>query len=193
MRELRASSVDYEQYLASLDQRLSLQPLTAAILPRVAQLHQRTNQFNLTNQRFSEAELGQFCGQDPFRLAYAGNVKDRFGDHGLVVAATAEVEGDEATILSFVMSCRVIGRRVEHAFLAAVLGALQTRGVRVVNGLFKPTEKNAIASKFYADFGFIGTGAANGIHTSRMEIAGLVPMPHIAALNVQWSGNHACA
>jgi len=192
-RELRASSVDYDEYLTSLDQRLVLQPLTAAILPRVAQLHQRTNQFNLTNQRFSEAELGQFCGQDPCRLAYAGNVKDRFGDHGLVVAATAEIEGDEATIRSFVMSCRVIGRRVEHAFLAAVLESLQDRGVRVVNGLFKPTEKNAIASKLYADFGFIGTGAANGIHTSRMEIADLVPMPHIAALNVQWSGNNACA
>ena len=85
------------------------------------------------------------------------------------------------------MSCRVIGRKIENAFLAAVLGAVQARGVRAINGLFRPCEKNAVASKLYAEFGFVGTGATNGVEMWRMEFGSAVPLPSIETVNVQWT------
>lgn len=161
--------------------------MTPSTLPRVAQLHQRTNQYNLTNERYGEAELAQFCGQDPARLAFTGGVNDRFGEHGLVVAATLGCQGEETVIRSFDMSCRVIGRKIENAFLAEVLGAVQARGVHAINGLFRPCEKNAVASKLYAEFGLAGTRATNGVEMWRMEFRSAVPLPSIETVNVQWT------
>ena len=152
-RELRASVASYDDYLAGLEQTLTIAPLTPQTLPRVAQLHLRTNQFNLTTERFGEAELSHFLNH-PDRLAVTGTVTDRFGDHGLVIAATLECDGQLATIRSFIMSCRVIGREVERAFLSELLDILRSRGIRQVTGLFKPTAKNAVSSKFYPEFGF---------------------------------------
>ena len=186
-RELRAASGTYEDYLEGLEQRLTFQPLTPATLPRVAQLHQRTNQFNLTNERFSETDLTQPAGQDGDRLVYSGSVEDRFGDHGLVVATAIDVAGDTAVLRSFVMSCRVISRQIESAFLWALLSTLQARGVRSVTGLFKPTEKNAVAARLYANFGFTRTGSTDGFETWRMELEDLTS-PISRAVNIQWSG-----
>lgn len=152
-RELRASVASYDDYLAGLEQKLTIAPLTPQTLPRVAQLHLRTNQFNLTTERFGEAELSQFLNHAD-RLAVTGTVTDRFGDHGLVIAATLECGGPLATIRSFIMSCRVIGREVERAFLGDLLEILRSRGIRQVTGIFKPTAMNAVSSKLYSDSGF---------------------------------------
>lgn len=168
-RELRDCAASYGDYLAGLQQKLTVAPLTVHTLPRVAQLHLRTNQFNLTTERFGEAELSQFLDQKD-RMAFAGTVMDRFGDHGLVIAATVECDGPGAVIRSFIMSCRVIGREVEHAFLGALLDILRSRGIRQVIGLFKPTAKNGISSQFYSQVGFVHDGTAAGIERWRFSI-----------------------
>lgn len=186
-RELRASSADYESYLESLGQRLTVTPLSKTTLPRAAQLHQRTNQFNLTNARFSEGELAAYCGQDPAHLAFTGSVSDRFGEYGLVVAAAIECREEKVRILSFVMSCRVIGRGVEHAFLAAMLDTLRMRGVSVVQGLFKPSAKNAIASKLYMESGFAAAGTLEDCETWELALREPAGIPTSPAIHVLWS------
>jgi FkbH-like protein len=188
-RELRDSVASYDDYLAGLEQKLTIAPLTLQTLPRVAQLHLRTNQFNLTTERLGEAELGQFLDQAD-RLAVTGTVIDRFGDHGLVIAATVECDGPEASIRSFIMSCRVIGREVERAFLGALLDMLCSRGIREVTGLFKPTAKNAVSSRFYSESGFAYDETACGAERWRYSMTEGCTLP--ASRVVQISRSNLC-
>lgn len=163
-----------------------ISPLTPETLPRVAQLHLRTNQFNLTTERLAEADLSQFISQSD-RVAVSGTVSDRFGDHGLVIAATLECDGSTATIRSFVMSCRVIGRQVERAFLGALLDLLCTKGIGEVTGLFKPTAKNAVSSKFYSELGFAYDGTGDRAERWRFVITPGCTIPHSGAVQVSRS------
>ena len=141
-------------YLQGLEQQLIVARVRRETIPRVAQMHQRTNQFNLTTVRLTEAELGAMIAEDSQHLALLGRVADRFGDHGIVIAATARIDGDSADILTLLMSCRVIGREVERAFLGALLAELERRGVRTVAGTYKPTPKNEQVRNFYPSVGF---------------------------------------
>lgn len=185
-RELRATATNYDEYLASLDQKLIISPLTPETLPRVAQLHLRTNQFNLTAERLGEPELCHFIANNS-KLAVSGTVSDRFGDHGLVIAATVDYAGPAATIRSFIMSCRVIGRQVERAFLGALLEQLNARGICEVTGLFRPTAKNAVSSQFYRECGFSYDGIANGAERWRFMFSPACTTPHSIAVQVSRS------
>jgi FkbH-like protein len=168
---LRAQSASFEDYLAGLEQRLVVAPVTPMTLARVAQLHLRTNQFNLTTARFDEARLRAML-DDPARfLVVAGRAVDKFGDHGIVVAATVAVGEGTASLLSFLMSCRVIGRQVEYAFLEALLDRLRERGVHTVDATFTPTAKNGIASDFLRHARFADVGASGS--TTRWRRQGL--------------------
>ena len=124
-------------------------------LARIVQLHMRTNQFNLTTLRFDEAIIGKMMAEPEKYLIISGRVGDKFGDHGIVVAAIAEMVSEEqADILTFMMSCRVIGREVETAFLQTLVEQLRERGAVRVRGRYIPTTKNAQVAKFYAEHGF---------------------------------------
>lgn len=156
-RELRETAGSYEDYLAALQQRLVVAPVQAETLARAAQLHQRTNQFNLTTRRLSESDL-QALMNDKAAVALLGRVSDRFGDHGIVLAASATIDGATARIETFVMSCRVIGRRLEAAFLDALTSHLAKQGVKRIEAIYRPTAKNGIAREFYPSMGFVTTG-----------------------------------
>lgn len=153
-RELRAAATSYDNYLQGLDQRLIIEPLTLRTLPRVAQLHERTNQFNPTTRRYSEAELAAFMDHPDTFVTLLGTAEDRFGGHGIVIAAVARIDGMTAYIDSLVMSCRVIARQVETAFLGALVEELCGRGVRDVVASYRPTAKNALVRDLYAAHGF---------------------------------------
>lgn len=157
-RELRETSASYDEYLSGLQQRLVISPVGPATLARAAQLHQRTNQFNLTGLRLTEAEIAAFTRDERQGLAFVGQVQDRFGDYGIVLAASVEIAGTNARILSFVMSCRVIGRQLEAAFLEALVANLSDRGVEHVEGRYCPTKKNGMVCEFYAAMGFRESG-----------------------------------
>lgn len=152
---LKASSISYEDYLLNLAQTLDVGPISAPSVARAAQLHQRTNQYNLTTLRLGEAELAERMASSETYLALVGRVKDRLGDHGIVVSAVVAIDGSTAVIESFVMSCRVIARSVETAFLGALLEKLQARGVVRVEAGYIPTRKNKVVRGFYKSHGFV--------------------------------------
>ncbi len=161
----KASAVNFEDYLKGLEQHLTIAHVSKATLPRVVQMHERTNQFNLTTLRSTEAEISALIESGDRGVAIVGRVRDKFGDHGLVIAATVEINGAEAVIRSLLMSCRVIGREVERAFLGALIEDLKRRGVRRVSGDYIPTRKNAMVKDFYASCGWQSAGA-DGERTS---------------------------
>lgn len=136
-----------EEFIAALDLKISIQPLTSERIPRVSQLTLRTNQFNTTGMRRTEHEVARFT-DDADAECLTVEVSDRFGDYGLVGALFYRSTGEEIVAESFLMSCRVLGRGVEHAVLRH-LGeiALRTGCPRVAIN-FMPTKKNAPARTF---------------------------------------------
>jgi FkbH-like protein len=153
-RALQASATTLEDYLRGLDQRLTVSVAGPDAVVRVAQMHLRTNQFNLTTRRLTEADIAALVRHPERGFALIGRVVDKFGDHGVVIAATVSVDGPRAEIATFLMSCRVIGREIERAFLAALLTLLARRGVARVIGRFAATAKNGMVRGFYGANGF---------------------------------------
>lgn len=153
-RALREASASYDDYLGQLEQVIEVEYLGRATLARVAQLHQRTNQFNLTTRRFDETDLTAFLAEPDTSRVYLARVRDRFGDHGITAAAVLRLSGNEASIESFVMSCRVIARQIETAFLGTMIDDLVSRGIETVRGVYLPTAKNGMVADFYPSHGF---------------------------------------
>lgn len=152
--ELERSVSSKEDFYRSLEQVCEISTVNAGTLARVAQLTQKTNQFNLTTKRYAEQEIAAMGNGSGWRV-WSLNVKDRYADNGLVGVAISKLEDGVCEIDTFLMSCRVIGRTVETALLAKVAADARDRGARVLRGRFMPTRKNAPAADFYKDHGFV--------------------------------------
>ena len=142
-----------EDFFRYLEQEAEVASVSPATLARVAQLTQKTNQFNLTTRRYTEQQVAEMAAQSDCQVL-AIKVKDRFGDHGLVGVAITRDEADTCEIDTFLLSCRVIGRSVETALLAHIAQMAAARNRRRLLGKFLPTKKNAPARDFYAQHGF---------------------------------------
>lgn len=143
---LEAGVVDIGEFLAALQLVIGIDAPAEDEWPRVAQLTQRTNQFNFTTVRRTEAEMRALPAAGSRVLAV--HVQDRFGDYGLVGMVIADVRGRELQVDTFVLSCRVLGRGVEHATLAR-LGALAVSlGLDAVRLPYRKTAKNEPARAF---------------------------------------------
>jgi FkbH-like protein len=171
-QEAKDQFASLEGYLRSLQMRLSIAPASEASVPRLSQLTQRTNQFNLTTVRYSEDDIRRLS-LDPASLVLGLSLADRFGDLGLVGCAILRFEADCAMIESLMLSCRVLGRRVEQAFLADMARRAGERGLRRMVGLFRPSRKNAQVADFYASQGFKQAGASFGEQRFEAEISAL--------------------
>jgi FkbH-like protein len=151
---LLGESASLEDFLASLKMTLTIEPADAFAIPRIAQLTQRTNQFNLTTRRYSEAEIERLAASSGHAV-YALKVTDIFGDSGLVgVAILRTPDGPTWELDSFLLSCRVLGRRIETYWLHVLLELARQRGARSITGEFIPTPKNEVAKRFYPEHGF---------------------------------------
>ena len=142
-----------EDFFRFLEQEAELEPVSDLTLARVAQLTQKTNQFNLTTRRYTEPQIAEMAKQPEWHV-FSIRVRDRFGDHGLVGVAIAHDEGEQCEVDTFLLSCRVIGRTVETALLAHLAESAARRGRRRLVGWFLPTKKNAPARDFYPQHGF---------------------------------------
>jgi FkbH-like protein len=150
---LRTEVASPDDFLHSLEMRLTLGDIDATTLPRVAQMLAKTNQFNLTTRRHSAADLQAML--DAGAVGIWARLQDRFGDNGYVAAALA-VQGAEGQwcIDSLLMSCRVIGRQVETALLATVEERVRQRGAQTLLGEYLPTAKNQPAASFFSEHGY---------------------------------------
>ena len=186
-RKLAEGADSLASFLRQLMTSIDVRPADKFTLPRVVELIKKTNQFNLTTKRHNESQLQAWSDSDR-DLVLTGQVQDRFGDHGIVLVAIVHVEGSRAHLNSFLMSCRVIGRGVETAMLRQILDLLQERGVKQLSAEFVPTSKNAPASSFLADQGFIRSGQDGEESSWSLDLAThVVEWPdHI--LNAQMQG-----
>lgn len=151
--QLQQSITSREDFYRSLNQEVEIAALTKATLPRIAQLTNKTNQFNLTTRRYTEQQISELV-QSPGWHCFSLQVKDRFGDNGLVGVALTHHHDGIYEIDTLLMSCRVIGRTVETAFLSFLAGHARELNASSMQGWFLPTRKNAPARDFYSDHGF---------------------------------------
>jgi FkbH-like protein len=151
--EAERTATTKEDFFRALQQEAEILPVGPATLPRVAQLTQKTNQFNLTTRRYTEQQIAAFAADARWRVC-SMRVTDRYSDNGLVGVAITHDRDDACEIDTFLLSCRVIGRTVETALLAHLADAARDRGVRRLEGRFVPTRKNSPAADFYRDHGF---------------------------------------
>jgi FkbH-like protein len=146
-------SGNVEEYLASLDMEVELRPFDTANLGRIVQLINKTNQFNLTTRRMMEAECVALMGRADCYTQFM-RLRDRFGDNGITGVLIAFIEDGNLRIDNWLLSCRVLGRRVEDAMLAAALNHGRARGCEYAIGEYLPTAKNGQVSGIFEKYGF---------------------------------------
>ena len=168
---LREQAIDLPAYLRALDMVADIQPFDGFTRPRAGQLLQRSNQFNLTTIRYSEAEL-KAIAEAPDCDTFTLRLRDRLGDNGIVVAVIARAQGEELRVDSWVMSCRVLARRVEEATLEILAGLARARGCSRLVGEYRATAKNAMVASLYADLGFTREREEGGAKFFSLELSG---------------------
>ncbi|MFO0423187.1 MAG: HAD-IIIC family phosphatase [Planctomycetia bacterium] len=155
--ELQRSAASVEDYYRSLQMRMQARSVVAETVARASQLTQKTNQYNMTTRRYTEAEIAAFAASDSHRV-WTVQVADRFGDNGIVGLLIVEAGPEEWRIDTFLMSCRVIGRTVETAMLAWLAAQARATGAARLVGEFIPTKKNAPAADTFSGHGFVSAG-----------------------------------
>jgi len=151
---LQKASKDINSYLASLEMKIACRPFDPQHLSRIAQLLQRSNQFNLRTQRFSEGQCQDFMAQPERFPCFYIKLRDKVGDYGLISIVCTERVGCRLEILEYVMSCRVLSRGVEQYTMMHLVDYCRERGLGTLRGEYIATEKNRMVSKFYEKFGF---------------------------------------
>lgn len=152
-KKQQISFKDFEDYLNSLNMEAEIKPFSSQVLPRIMQLINKTNQFNLTTVRYGINELKEFQNDKNMVTLYA-NLKDRFGDNGIVTVLICQNKAEEAHIIEWLMSCRVFKRNLELAMFDTLIGICMKQGIKKIKGYYKPTDKNIIVKDFYESIGF---------------------------------------
>lgn len=159
----------YEDYLKSLEMQAEIGPFTPAHLERITQLINKTNQFNLTTRRYTQAEVAAIAA-DPAYLTLYGRLADKFGDNGIVTALIGKKDGTELEIELWIMSCRVFKRDFEKAMFDQLAAACAKMGVTAIRGTYRPTAKNLFVKDFYDTMGFVKIAEQDGVKQYRYQV-----------------------
>jgi FkbH-like protein len=143
-----------DDYLRSLDMTIKIERFTPFNLPRIAQLIQRSNQFNLTTKRLNEAACEALMKDEGHWLPFTVTLSDRFGDYGLISVVILRLLEQEIEIDSYLMSCRVLKRGVEQFVMNTIFAEAGRRGANRVVGRYRRSAKNEMVKDFYAGFAF---------------------------------------
>jgi FkbH-like protein len=150
---VRSQTGTLEDFYRSLQMTALFSPVMSSTIGRAAQLTQKTNQFNATTRRYTEADLMERL-MDPDWILTTVSVRDRFGDNGIVGVTMAKRTGEALEIDTLLLSCRVIGRSIETAMLAQLGSEAAARGLRELRGRIVPTLKNEPVRDLFARHGF---------------------------------------
>jgi FkbH-like protein len=151
--QFQQSCATLEDFLKSLEMVVSIHPAGKDDIKRVAQLTQRTNQFNLTTRRYTETDIAAMAQNSAWRI-YVLGLKDKFGDNGTVGLALVEIQSKQWRVDTFLMSCRVIGRQVEDALVDRICRDAAKTGCTSISAEYIPTAKNNLVTGFWGKIGF---------------------------------------
>ena len=159
--ELKSKVGNYDDYLKSLAMTLTVSRFDAVGRARIAQLINKSNQFNLTTRRYSEEDVRRF-EEDPSVLCWQARLSDTFGDHGMIGVVIVRTAESVWTIDTWLMSCRVLMRGVEETLMNLLVARARAAGVKRIEGEYIPTPRNAMVADFYPRLGFAPAGEHGG-------------------------------
>ncbi|MDO8521040.1 MAG: HAD-IIIC family phosphatase [bacterium] len=181
-KSVQYSTESVEEYVKALGIVVTLEKNEPTSIPRLSQLTQKTNQFNLTTKRYSEGELLRMM--EDGALIFSGNVSDRFGEYGkTIMAIVVRGDGGAATLDTLLMSCRVMGRGVEDGFMKRVAEDLLTLGFERMDATYTPTHKNAPSKDFLSKLGFAETGRTGDTVKYSIDLAHLALLESTVTIN----------
>ena len=185
-KTLLKTAQSFENFLKQLEMVAIITINDELMIPRQAQLTQRTNQFNLTTRRYNEKDIERFIKDDKY-IVYNLELIDKFGSNGIVGLIIVSLDDKQAFIDTFLMSCRIIGRRVEDAFMGFVLRDLKKKGIKKVFGEYIPTKKNKLVSDVYEKLGFeLIETKEDGSKLYKIEVdENIKPMPEWVKVEVR--------
>ena len=151
-KQLEVSAGGFEEYLRQLEIK-AVRVRPERHLERLTQLMNKTNQFNLTTNRYTSGQLAELLS-DADKRVYLYSVSDRFGDCGVTAAAVADCGRTVPVLTDFVMSCRIMGKNIEYALAEDIERDLRERGYQSLRGLYIPTAKNKPVEGLYESLGY---------------------------------------
>jgi FkbH-like protein len=170
-RDNKLAFADLHDYLASLETKVTVYRDDISSIPRVAQLTQKTNQFNLTTIRCTEADIASLM-RDGLSTVFAFSVADKFGDSGITGACVVRMaDPATATIETFLMSCRILGRNIEYLFMDWLIAELGAQGIRHVKARYIRTHKNAQVANLFDKCSFFLSSVTDQERNYSLDIA----------------------
>ena len=161
-----ASFTDFGAFLESLDIQIGIEAANEFNIQRIAQMTQKTNQFNLTTKRYTDADVKGFVAEG-WKI-WCISVADKFGDNGITGCVMVTPVGE---IDTFLLSCRILGKGIEMAFVKKVLSILRESGLASLKAQYIPTAKNAQVAEFWDKCGFTCVGEADGVKDYEIDLA----------------------
>lgn len=173
---------DLTDFIRSLDIHIDIAKANEFNVPRIAQMTQKTNQFNLTTHRYTEADINSFIANGD--SVYCISVSDKFGDNGITGEIIIKHNGDEAEIDTLLLSCRILGKDIEKAFVKVMLNLLNQNGIAKVKARYIQTAKNAQVANFYDKLGFNLVSEDAGEKQYELNLAKAVEIPDYYTINI---------
>ncbi|MBI4404078.1 MAG: HAD-IIIC family phosphatase [Deltaproteobacteria bacterium] len=177
-QELFGAATDMNTYLESLQMEGRVSLFVAEDIPRIAQLINKSNQFNLTTIRRSESDVERIMKDSQYH-AFTVRLADRFGDHGLISVVICRVKEQVLEIDTWLMSCRVLQRQVEELVLNEIVKAAKMHGCNRVEGIYIPTAKNKLVENHYVKLGFQNILQSSEKCEYELKVEGCVSKNHL--------------
>ena len=187
---IRARFEGLDDFISELAMEAHVLPFDGFAMPRVLQLVQRSNQFNLTTIRYSESDLRQLAEEDDV-AAFCIRLNDRLGDNGIIAAVILRKSGADAVVDTWIMSCRVLGRRVEDLTIQLIVERARQLGCAHVIGRYEPTAKNHIVEGLYSQHGFAEAGSEGSACLYALDVGRFQPRSFPIAIINQSQHTHA--
>ncbi len=176
IRQDLKSSLTLEEYLSSLETQVTIRLAAEEDTKRIAQMSQKTNQFNLTTERLSESEVQNRIRSEQWRF-FLLEASDRYGDMGIVGYMNVQYdftglqESPTANIANMALSCRALGRNLELTFINSVLNHLQKKSINTITASYQPSPKNQQVRDFYSNLDFESFDAKNNSKESEKNVS----------------------
>ena len=181
---------DIEDYLASLELKMTILDNDESIISRMSQMTQKTNQFNLTTKRYTEGDMQNFI-DDPNSDVYAFSVADNFGDSGItgLCIITSNGKSETAEVDTLLMSCRTIGRNIEYSFVDHVIGKMKEKKRKILKAKYIQTQKNEQVKEFFDSCTFALIDNDDSVRNYRLDISNYEPkqLKYIDVISKQYN------
>lgn len=179
----QAKFSDLTDFIRSLDIHIDIAKANEFNVPRIAQMTQKTNQFNLTTHRYTEADINAFI--DKGADIYCISVSDKFGDNGITGEIIVTADDEVAEIDTLLLSCRILGKDIEKAFVKTILNILFDKGIRTVKAKYIITPKNAQVAEFYDKIGFERVTETDEDHEYCLQMTSIFEIPEYYKITVK--------